>query len=254
MVMIAALLLLAPMAGALWSCGSDRPQASGPDTVLMPDKADLVDDASVGDGSAGPPIQACPLPESLQLRGSPSSIRVVDLDRDGYHDVILLVARHDDEVAPGTLAVVVAWGDETVPFAQRTVANLPGTMPLTPAGRGSTRDASSEALVIGDLDRDGVAEIVTAQGWLTYAGDRDLAWHPFSGSDTQHLQPVALIDFSGEGNASPAAIRGTTAGEVERCGVDGSCVALPGQDQTCLLYTSPSPRDLGSNLVIRLML
>ncbi len=206
----AALLLL----GALAGCSDNS--------------AEPARDASVPNGDTDP--VAFSLPETLDLGGSTSSVRVADLDDDGYRDLAELVAKPG-----GKLVAVVAWGAASQPFAERWSKELPGSLSPTPGGTYDTRDSSSEALVVGDLDGDGRADLITAQGWLANEGARSFSWNALPDAESETLQPVALVTRSpsGFGGTAPVLVRGRLDGVVEQCEPSGACQDLAGQQPPC---------------------
>ncbi len=211
---------------------ADAAMDASPDTFDLADTAD----AAGGDAILTPFTR----PALLDCVGEPSSVRVADMDGDGLLDLVYLAAQLDTSPAPGALLVAIAWGDTASPYEETWTAQMPGRLPLTPNGTGTTRDTSSEVLVLADLRGDQRPEILTAQGWLEAQGARAFKWRPLPDADQQPLQPVAVVTRPAASlGVGPLIVRGTVRGLVERCD-DGGCTALAvksgcGDDVDCAI-------------------
>ena len=165
-----------------------------------------------------------PVPSAIDLGGVASAIAVGDLDGDGCRDVAAYVI-HTTPDAEQSLYLRVAFGDVRATYARRwevLLAEAQGVPEQPPVL--SVRDTSDDAVAIVDVDGDGKADVLTAAGVARWTS-RGLAWTPLPESSREALSPVRLFDLDGTG--AKTIVRGTHAGEVERCSLGGACSLLP---------------------------
>jgi hypothetical protein len=166
----------------------------------------------------GDALMPFPLPSELDLGGDTSAIAVGDVDADGRLDLAALVRQLDTE----RVRLVVAFGDAAGSYADRFEQELEGSVIRT------ARDSSSNVVAIGDLDGDGLRDVVTASGAALGLGARRFRWQSFGGEARHALQPALLLTLD-----SRVVVRGGSDGWIERCTAAGVCTPLPGQVPPC---------------------